>query len=100
MTEITESGLQQRAKRDLMVAPSMRVNDERRLFETLFKDYDTKARPVYNAADVVHVKFGLTLAQLADMVRRVRQCCDSLLILFNFLLEHAHACVISVGYVT
>jgi hypothetical protein len=34
----------------------------------LLANYDSASRPVYNAGHTVVVKFGLTLAQIADMV--------------------------------
>lgn len=34
----------------------------------LLANYDSASRPVYNASHTVVVKFGLTLAQIADMV--------------------------------
>lgn len=43
------------------------VPDEQRLLETILYDYNTAARPVYNASKTVTVKFGLTLTQIADM---------------------------------
>jgi hypothetical protein len=35
---------------------------------TLFRNYDTAGRPVFNASHTVTVSFGLTLTQIADMV--------------------------------
>jgi hypothetical protein len=34
----------------------------------MLHNYEPASRPVYNASDVVLVKFGLTLAQIFDMV--------------------------------
>jgi hypothetical protein len=45
------------------------IPDEQRLLETLLSDYNPAARPVYNASHIVLVKFGITLAQISDMVR-------------------------------
>lgn len=45
-----------------------RKSDEQRLFEKLLSNYDTAARPVYDSSQTVLVRFGLTLAQLVDMV--------------------------------
>ena len=42
--------------------------DEQRLMDTILQDYNTAARPVYNASEKVTVKFGLTLTQISDMV--------------------------------
>ena len=44
------------------------VPDEQRLIRYLLNDYDTASRPVFNASQTVVVKFGITLAQIADMV--------------------------------
>ena len=42
--------------------------DEQRLLEHLLTGYNPASRPVYNASDVVTVKFGITPAQVSDMV--------------------------------
>lgn len=47
------------------------IPDEQRLLEKLLADYNPAARPVYNASKVVLVKFGITLAQISDMVRTI-----------------------------
>lgn len=47
---------------------TIRIPDEQRLLRQLLHQYDTAARPVYNASHTVTVKFGLTLTQIADMV--------------------------------
>ena len=44
--------------------------DEQRLIWRLLNNYDPAARPVFNASHTVTVKFGYTLTQIADMVRR------------------------------
>lgn len=45
------------------------IPDEQRLLEKVLTNYNSAARPVYNASKVVLVKFGITLAQISDMVR-------------------------------
>ncbi len=45
-----------------------RLPDEQALLRRILHNYDTSARPVYNASHTVTVKFGFTLAQIADMV--------------------------------
>lgn len=42
---------------------------EDRLFKHLFRGYNRWARPVPNTSDVVIVRFGLSIAQLIDVVR-------------------------------
>lgn len=42
---------------------------EERLFKHLFTGYNRWSRPVPNTSDVVIVKFGLSIAQLIDVVR-------------------------------
>jgi len=42
--------------------------DEQRLLSALLSRYEPASRPVYNASDVVTVQFGLTLAQISEMV--------------------------------
>lgn len=49
------------------VALVKKIPDEQKLLQKILKDYDTAARPVFNASHVITVKFGLTLIQLADM---------------------------------
>jgi len=44
------------------------VPDEQRLMRRLLTNYDVASRPVFNASHKVVVKFGLTLAQISDMV--------------------------------
>jgi len=44
------------------------VPDEQRLIRHLLNDYDTASRPVLNASQTVVVKFGITLAQIVDVV--------------------------------
>jgi len=43
--------------------------DEQKLFDRLLTGYNSASRPVYNASDIVTVKFGITLTQVSDMVR-------------------------------
>lgn len=45
--------------------------DEQRLLDKLLTGYNPASRPVYNASDSVVVKFGLTLTQISDMVRKL-----------------------------
>ena len=45
------------------------IPDEQRLLEKVLTNYNSAARPVFNASKVVLVKFGITLAQISDMVR-------------------------------
>ena len=45
-----------------------KLPDEQRLLRKILRNYDTAARPVYNASHTVTVGFGLTLTQIADMV--------------------------------
>jgi len=47
---------------------SVVIPDEQRLMRHLLSDYDPASRPVFNASRTVVVKFGITLAQIADMV--------------------------------
>jgi len=42
--------------------------DEQRLLSSLLSRYEPASRPTQNASDVVSVQFGLTLAQISDMV--------------------------------
>lgn len=46
-----------------------RSHAEERLFKHLFTGYNRWSRPVPNTSDVVIVKFGLSIAQLIDVVR-------------------------------
>lgn len=48
-------------------APPTHAED--RLFKHLFRGYNRWARPVPNTSDVVIVRFGLSIAQLIDVVR-------------------------------
>lgn len=50
--------------------PRVRAQAEDRLLRTLFSHYNKLARPVANVSDVVYVHFGLSIAQLIDVVRR------------------------------
>ena len=42
--------------------------DEQRLLDKLLTGYNPASRPVYNASEIVTVKFGITLTQVSDMV--------------------------------
>lgn len=56
----------------LAAAPAQkqpRSHAEERLFKHLFTGYNRWSRPVPNTSDVVIVKFGLSIAQLIDVVR-------------------------------
>ncbi|KAI6072129.1 Neuronal acetylcholine receptor subunit alpha-2 isoform X1 [Aix galericulata] len=58
----------------LAAAPAQRQprsHAEERLFKHLFTGYNRWSRPVPNTSDVVIVKFGLSIAQLIDVVRCV-----------------------------
>lgn len=48
----------------------MHSHAEDDLFKKLFSGYNKWSRPVPNISDVVIVKFGLSIAQLIDVVRR------------------------------
>lgn len=48
----------------------MHSHAEDDLFKKLFTGYNKWSRPVPNISDVVIVKFGLSIAQLIDVVRR------------------------------
>lgn len=55
----------------LSTAPAHRAahpHAEDRLFKHLFSGYNRWARPVPNTSDVVIVRFGLSIAQLIDVV--------------------------------
>lgn len=45
-----------------------RAHAEERLLKTLFSGYNKWSRPVANISDVVLVRFGLSIAQLIDVV--------------------------------
>lgn len=53
------------------------------LFKKLFSGYNKWSRPVPNISDVVIVKFGLSIAQLIDVVRRVENDLVHLMTDFN-----------------
>ena len=56
----------------LSLAPTLsrsRAQAEGRLLETLFTGYNKLARPVANISEAVHVRFGLSIAQLIDVVK-------------------------------
>lgn len=45
-----------------------RAHAEERLLQSLFSNYNKLSRPVANISDVVLVHFGLSIAQLIDVV--------------------------------
>lgn len=52
----------------LLFVMSFVPTDEQKLFDKLLTGYNPASRPVYNASDIVTVKFGITLTQVSDMV--------------------------------
>lgn len=44
------------------------MTDEQRLLMVLMADYNKATRPVFNASHPVHVKIGITLTQIFDVV--------------------------------
>lgn len=46
----------------------IRAHAEERLLQVLFSNYNKLSRPVANISDVVLVHFGLSIAQLIDVV--------------------------------
>lgn len=68
------SGLQCTAKRIHLTLPTAfghvetRAHAEERLLKKLFSGYNKWSRPVANISDVVLVRFGLSIAQLIDVV--------------------------------
>ena len=66
---------------------SRKIPDEHRLLEDILEDYDTAARPVYNASHKVTVKFGLTVTQLADMVSYCTSFAKGQLLLISKVLN-------------
>lgn len=55
-----------------------RAHAEERLLKKLFSGYNKWSRPVANISDVVLVRFGLSIAQLIDVVGGgvAIMCCD------------------------
>lgn len=53
-----------------------RTQAEDRLFKHLFGGYNRWARPVPNTSDVVIVRFGLSIAQLIDVVGLLLTLCS------------------------
>lgn len=45
------------------------MNDERRLFNYLMRNYDINIRPLKNSSHAVNIRLGVTLAQIFDLVR-------------------------------
>lgn len=46
-----------------------KIPDEQRLLEKILDNYNTAARPVYNASRNVTISYGMTLIQISDMVK-------------------------------
>ena len=44
------------------------TNEERRLFNYLMRNYDTNIRPIKNSSMAIHIRLGITLAQIFDLV--------------------------------
>lgn len=51
-----------------------RAHAEERLLKKLFSGYNKWSRPVANISDVVLVRFGLSIAQLIDVVSAIHSC--------------------------
>ena len=60
----------------------VKLPDEQRLLRKILYNYDTAARPVYNASNKVTVQFGFTLTQIADMVCKSCHTLESILLYF------------------
>ncbi|KAI2808030.1 hypothetical protein BLOT_005972 [Blomia tropicalis] len=43
------------------------TNEERRLFNYLMRNYDTNIRPIKNSSMAIHIRLGITLAQIFDL---------------------------------
>uniref|UniRef100_A0A8C5DXE0 Neuronal acetylcholine receptor subunit alpha-2-like n=1 Tax=Gouania willdenowi TaxID=441366 RepID=A0A8C5DXE0_GOUWI len=54
----------------------LRGHAEERLLENLFARYNKLSRPVKNTSDTVHVHFGLSIAQLIDVVSTTAKPCS------------------------
>lgn len=54
-----------------------RAHAEERLLQNLFAHYNKLSRPVQNTSDTVLVHFGLSIAQLIDVVSDTKQLCYS-----------------------
>uniref|UniRef100_A0A3B3VL28 Neurotransmitter-gated ion-channel ligand-binding domain-containing protein n=1 Tax=Poecilia latipinna TaxID=48699 RepID=A0A3B3VL28_9TELE len=54
-----------------------RAHAEERLLQNLFAHYNKLSRPVQNTSDTVLVHFGLSIAQLIDVVSETKQLCYS-----------------------
>lgn len=52
-----------------------RAHAEERLLKDLFVHYNKLSRPVENTTDTVLVHFGLSIAQLIDVVSKTSQSC-------------------------
>jgi hypothetical protein len=63
------------------ISENYRLNNEKRLIDDLFKNYQVKfGRPVNNMTEQVIVYFGLYLVQLIDLVSPFIDCLSSLII--------------------
>lgn len=51
----------------------LRAHAEERLLQDLFEHYNKLSRPVENTTDTVLVHFGLSIAQLIDVVSKISQ---------------------------
>ena len=57
---------------------NFKVPEEQKIIRGLLEDYDTAARPVFNASKAVLVKFGLAFIQICDMVNeKIKQDTNS-----------------------
>ena len=50
---------------------------EKQLIKKLLGNYDRRVRPGFNSSTPLNVTFGLSLAQLIDVVRSKRYMCES-----------------------
>lgn len=51
-------------------ASGNQITDEQRLIYKTLKNYDADSRPVYNASDVVTIRFSFALIQIIDIDER------------------------------
>ena len=54
----------------MLVCSGLGSSDEMRLIQYLFKEYNPLIRPVRNLTGTVHVKFGMAMIQLINVVSR------------------------------
>jgi len=52
------------------VCSGLGSSDEMRLIQNLFKEYNPLIRPVRNLTGTVHVKFGMAMIQLINVVSK------------------------------